>query len=95
MSKKCPRCGHRNSDERFFCQACSEPLDGDVRVIMDYEKMNKAAPQTTHTVYKQDEDDDYVPVKRAPAKKSHAGLWAVLICLVAAAGVAAWLLLSK
>ncbi len=95
MSKKCPRCGHQNGDERFFCQACSEPLDGDVRVIMDYEKMKKNPSQTVSAVRRQDEDDDYVPVKRELKKKSHAGLWALLVCLVVAAGAAAFLLLSK
>lgn len=94
MSKRCKRCGHQNEDDRFFCQNCGESLDDDVRVLLSYEKMKKDSPHTRQTVSRENEDDDFVPVKREPEKKSHAALWAVLVCLVVAGGIAAWFLLS-
>ncbi len=94
MSKRCQRCGHQNGDEHFFCQQCGEALDADVRVIMNYEKMKKMSEKSRQTASRQDQDDDYVPARRPQKKEPSAALWVVLACLLAAVGVAAWVLLS-
>lgn len=94
MSKRCQRCGYQNGDEHFFCQKCGEALDADVRLIMSYEKMKKTDAQSPRTASRQDQDDDYVPIRRTQKKKPNAVLWAVVVCLLAAVGVAAWFLLS-
>ena len=88
MSKQCQRCGHLNEDARYFCQQCGEPLDSDVKLLLDYEKMKKEAPRP-QTRVRDDQDDDYIPTKQPKQKKSHAGMWIALVCLVAvcAAGV--------
>lgn len=93
MSKKCRRCGHQNGDEHFFCQHCGEALDDSARVLMHYEKLKKEASKSPRTVSRQDQDDDYIPIKRSQAKKSHNALWIAIICFVVAAGVAAYFLL--
>lgn len=94
MSKKCQCCGYENSEEHFFCQRCGQALDANVRVLMQYEKMKKEPSRTEQAPSRRDEDDDYVPVRREQKKKSKAALWAVLVCLAAVCGVAAWLMLS-
>ena len=95
MPKTCQRCGHLNDDDRAFCQQCGEPMDANIRVLMSYEKMKKAAPQPTQAKVRRNDDDDYVPVKREKKKESHVAVWVALACLVVVAGVAAYFLLSR
>ena len=62
-------------------------MDDDVRLIMSYEKMKKTSAPSKQTVSRNDQDDDFVPVKREEKKKSHAVLWALLAALVVVAGI--------
>ena len=87
MTKRCRRCGFENDDSHFFCQQCGEALDDNVRLIMNYEKMKKTSTPSKQTVSRNDQDDDFVPVKREEKKKSYAALWALLAALVVAAGI--------
>ena len=89
MAKKCPDCGYMNEDEMAFCADCGEPLDPQVRLIMELE--GKKAPSSS-TVAKaarksDDDDDDYIPNSYhddEKGKKSPIG-WIIGLLVVAAA----------
>ncbi len=63
MAKKCPDCGYMNDNEVAFCAECGEPLDPQVRLIMELE--GKKAPTSTNSTKAarktDDDDDDYIP----------------------------------
>lgn len=94
MSKRCKRCGNINDDSHFFCQQCGEALDDNVRLIMSYERMKKEGASSVRPVSRDDEDEDYVPVRREEKKKSHAALWVLLAVVVVAVGIGAYFWLA-
>ena len=99
MARKCPDCGHVNDDEMSFCTECGEPLDPQVRLVMELE--GKKAPTSytgtrknsteairmeSHSRYNGDddeEDDDYTPLYQEE-KKFPVGLIFVLAAVAAA-----------
>lgn len=94
MSKKCRRCGQENDDERHFCKQCGEPLDENIRLLMDYERIKKTPSKVKQAAPKKD-DDNYVYVKREKKKKSYAIWWAVGACVVVVVGIALYFLLAQ
>lgn len=95
MSKVCRRCGHNNDDVHYFCEQCSEPLDENVRLVMDYQKLKKSENYSEQVKPRYvEDDDDYIPT-REPEKKSHAVLWLLVIVAIAIIGGAAYLLMSR
>ena len=98
MARKCPDCGHVNDDEMSFCTECGEPLDPQVRLVMELE--GKKAPTSytgtrknsteairmeSHSRYDDDDDDDddYTPLYQEE-KKSPVGLIFILAAVAAA-----------
>lgn len=89
MAKRCAHCGHLNESERLFCAMCGEPLDANLQLIKNLEKMSKAAPKKTQPVQHEDEDVE-IPKFVKKEEKSHAGVWITLGILVIVAAVGAW-----
>jgi len=82
MAKHCRNCGENNDDDRIFCCACGEPLNADLQLIMDLDKMSKN-PKKTEPARTSRTDDDYTPRPAAkPKKKKSAAPWIVLILVV-------------
>lgn len=96
MAKRCPSCGHINSDDRFICSVCDEFLDPKAKLMMDLDKMEKHPEQFRtrsfdEPVDTKDDDDYVVPTRKVEEKKSHSGLIIGLLVVVA---VAAWFFLK-
>lgn len=87
MAKRCRSCGQTNEDERIFCSACGEPLDSELKLIMDLDKRSKSPRQTQerpHTPSK-NEDDEILPTRRT--KEKHTLLYIVIaLAAIAMAG---------
>ena len=84
MAKHCRNCGENNTDDRIFCSACGEPLNSDLQLIMDLDKMtktpHKSEPTRSQAVK---DDDDYIPPRTTQTKKKKsAAPWIILAIVV-------------
>ena len=88
--KHCRSCGENNTDDRIFCCACGEPLNADLQLIMDLDKMTKTPRQTEPARTQAVKDDDYVPPRttQTQKKKKSAAPWIILAVVVIAIIVA-------
>ena len=89
MSIRCRGCGQINEDGKPFCSACGDPLDADMRLLMELENRNKNKGPHPLDRKSADEDDYVAPVRRETKKKGSGKLWVSL--LVFAALVAVWM----
>lgn len=91
MADHCPHCGAANPENLPFCNACGEPIDPNLRIIMDVQQSNKTHQEPVRTSRYDDddllEDDD----EEFEEKKFPIGIL-VLVIIVAAA--AAWFFLK-
>ena len=68
MARKCPDCGHMNDNELVFCAECGEPLDPQVRLVMELEGKKAPTKYGSRTV-RHDDDDDDMPVRTRPRNR--------------------------
>lgn len=90
MARKCPDCGCMNDNEMAFCTECGEPLDPQVRLVMELEGKKAPKPASNQVPISHDDDDDdddYTPMYQEEEKKKIP--WA-LFFLVAAAAIVAY-----
>lgn len=94
MARKCPDCGHMNDNEMAFCTECGEPLDPQVRLVMELEGKKGPTPYNgTGRIVRNDDkdDDDYTPIHHEEEEQKKFP-W-VLLLVLAAAAVAAYFFL--
>ena len=82
--KHCRSCGENNSDDRIFCSACGEPLNADLQLIMDLDKMTKQPRKAEPARTRVEKDDDYIPPRptQTKKKKKSAAPWVILAIVV-------------
>ncbi len=82
--KHCRACGENNPDDRIFCSACGEPLNSDLQLLMDLDKMTANPSKGPSRARVDDDSDDYVPrtAPKAKKKKKSAAPWVILAILV-------------
>lgn len=95
MAKRCAKCGHLNENDRLFCAMCGEPLDADLQLIKNLEKMSKQSSQTAQKKYDKQDEDDEVPMPISKEEKSHAGIWIAVGIVVVLVAVGAWWLFLR
>lgn len=97
MAKSCPNCLRKVEDEgRAFCPYCGEPMQEDLKRIMDARKIAEGQPvketkapeppKTKKPIEPQKGDDGFTAHH---VKKSAGCLSGVILGLVSAAGIAA------
>ena len=107
MTKVCSHCGTHNDDEFIFCGACGEPLEKDLKIIMEldnYLEEQKKHPndhRTTASIDRGDEHDRNCTQKgdefesriryQEPEKKSSA-LPLIIVGIVVVVAVVVFLL---
>ena len=92
MTEKCPHCGAANPDNLPFCNNCGEPIDQDLRLIMDIEQASGS--QNTSPKAKLHDYDDFSDNNEEDEEDggSHLGLIiGIAIIVVAAVAVAFFL----
>ena len=106
MARKCPDCGRTNDDEMSFCTECGEPLDPQVRLVMELE--GKKAPTSYTGVRKvanasgqddsrarryhtDDDDDDDYSVSYDDDDDEKKSPVGWIVALIAVVAVVAWL----
>ena len=84
MAKHCRNCGENNTDDRIFCSACGEPLNSDLQLIMDLDKMTKTPHKSepTRSQAVKDDDDHIPPRTTQTKKKKSAAPWIILAIVV-------------
>lgn len=90
MAKRCVKCGHLNENERLFCAMCGDPLEDNLRLINNLEKMSKNPHKTQQPEKKWEDDDDEIPPIVHKEETSHVGIWVTVGIVVVLAAVGAW-----
>ena len=92
MADHCPHCGAANPENLPFCNACGEPNDQNLKIIMDVQQATKAHQETVRSS-RYDDDDDFLEEEdeEIEEKKFPVG---ILIILVAAVAIGLWFFLK-
>ncbi len=85
MAGICPHCGASNPDDLPFCNSCGEPIQADLRLIMDMKNAANRQPQKTTAARRGDDDDFQIDNGEEADEKSFPVLPVVLTLAAAAA----------
>lgn len=109
MQRKCPKCHTTiTDDEQVFCPSCGEPLDENLKLMMNLQDMvregKKQAPQQDVRATQErprpapahhDDDDDDVDFHISHNDESHSHVGIIIAVVVVIIAVAAYMFLKK
>lgn len=89
MAHVCPNCGASNPENLPFCNNCGNPIDKDLKLIMDMQSSGAQIAKQAKSRY--DDDDDLLEEDEESEEKKFPF---ALVLILATVAVAAWFFLK-
>lgn len=91
MAQTCPHCGAQTPDDLPFCSSCGEPVQADLRLIMDMQNAAGRRQEAASSAASRKDDDDFQLNTR---EEERSFPWLPVALILLGAGILLWILLK-